>query len=681
MNAEVRIVGREKESCLLEDIYQKSMINGQVVWIYGASGVGKSALIQEFCHKKKNVCTGKFDSLHSSVPYSAIIKLLDNMCCILESGSLTITTGPEMRSILVSLLPQINNVVTLNSKERGEGEQINTTRFESKDNKLDERGFERLKQAIRIFFKEAIDVISSHFRLPTTIILDDLQWADDASLEILKPILNIGGGEGLENYDWKGLLCIGAYRNDELDETNPFWKFKKMSKFERNGKNRIELPLKNLKLSDVINVLSDFLQLTPSQAESLGKHVYDATRGNSLFVCRYIQHIRERNFLSSSQDLDDRSIHEGITALRGKILSKDIDGSDGIIAFLADEINNLPHRSASQILKVASLLGYNVDIHLLEVIVEDLEIDTLRFPYLSILELLESNRFIILENGKESFHFVHDRIHQAAYYLCHQEGDFRQVSLRLGQIILNKFSYQFDCDHSKSRSRFLQAVNQMNRGRALIDTKEDQENLARLNLQAAKVVLRLSAFNVAQNHLETSLELLGVNCWEIHYDLTLTISNLLASVLTGNGLMDQSLKLIDQISERSNCVDDRCDAQILKLEVLACINQLDQCFELSQKILVQLKLPKVPLNPGLITIIPAMLAVKKMLKPFTSEDILILPLCENSRIQRAVKICKLENEVIFASCTCSNVNDLVWNPPCHKFPFYVLWLFWLLKNL
>jgi predicted ATPase len=647
MNEEIRIVGRERECCLLEKIYQESMTYGQVVWIFGASGVGKSALIQEFSHKKKNICIGKFDFVTSTVPYSVIVKILLDLCSILENENLTITIGPDTLSILSPLLPQIRNVTKLHCQEEegggGRGEYETVTRFEAIEKKIGERGFERLKEAIWVFMKEAIETSYSLSKLPTTIIVDDLQWVDDASLEILKPILKLGGKGGKNS--WKGLLCIGAYRDNEVDDTTPFWQWKRMSSFETNGATWTELPLSNLTLSDVIEILSATLRQAPLQAESLGRLIHGVTRGNALFVRRYLQHIREQKCLSLNQNSDTWNADDEITP-HVEVLSN--NNNDEVIAFLGEEISNLPQKAASEILKIASCLGNNVDVDLLESIVHEFEIDMLQCPFISMLEMLETKCFIILDSDKRSFHFAHDRIHQAAYHLCNQEEDAKRFSLRLGRFILSIAGYDDSCHDSKSRSRFLQGVNQLNRGKELIDTAEDHENLARLNLKAAKEVLKFSALNVAQNHLETSLELLGRNCWDIHYDLTLAISNMLAAVLTGNGLMDQSIKLIDQISERSNCVNDRCEAQILKLEVLACMNQLDKCFELSQDIFAELNLPKLPLNPGLTTIIPAMLAVKKRLKPLTSEDILKLPRCENIRVQHAVKICKLENHGNFA---------------------------------
>jgi hypothetical protein len=98
------------------------------------------------------------------------------------------------------------NVTTYNAEEGGGGgKQATATQFEGKENKIGDRGFERLKQAIRVFMKEAIDTTSSHFKLPTTIIIDDLQWADGASIEILKPMITLGGGRG-DKSSWKGFL-------------------------------------------------------------------------------------------------------------------------------------------------------------------------------------------------------------------------------------------------------------------------------------------------------------------------------------------------------------------------------------------------------------------------------------------------------------------------------------------
>jgi predicted ATPase len=150
----------------------------------------------------------------------------------------------------------------------------------------------------------------------------------------------------------------------------------------------------------------------------------------------------------------------------------------------------------------------------------------------------------------------------------------------------------------------------------------------------------LSAFNLAKAHLLTAVDLLGENCWENHYHLTLSIHNLLASVLSGNGSMLECLDLIETISKKCICSRDGYLTQVIRLEILACINRLEECLNASMTMLTELQFPKIPTNPGLTSILPAILGVKKLLKPFSSEDILSLPLCTDCRIQHAMRICK-----------------------------------------
>jgi predicted ATPase len=289
-------------------------------------------------------------------------------------------------------------------------------------------------------------------------------------------------------------------------------------------------------------------------------------------------------------------------------------------------------------LKLASILGPEFDRSILELIVPNIiTSDMSNDSLLEIFDYLESKCLIVQEKDKRLFRFLHDRIYQAAFQLASQEHNLEKLSLQIGRIIL-----KIDTKSRSLSSRFrrLLAVDQFNRGRVLIDTIDGREELAILNLTAAEDVLQMSAFKLAQSYLEVSLELLGGNCWETHYLLTLKISNLLASVLSGNGLMSESLVLIDEINVHCKCLEDRHDTQIIKLDILACTNQLDRCLEESQKMLAESRFPVLSFDPGLIQIVPAILGVKRLLKRLSIEDIVIMPLCNDKRIQHVIKIRK-----------------------------------------
>jgi predicted ATPase len=606
------IVGRDKERYRLEYIYKECMNCSQVVWISGASGVGKSALIQHFLHDKKNVCCGKFDFIKSSIPYSTIIKILHELSFLLEVENSNLRLGPEVTSVLSKLLPQIHNVTTQLEIEGGLDRII--------ESKNSEWGFQQLKQAIRVFTEVAVDAISSSTNLPVIFHIDDLQWADDASLEIIKALFD---GNDVMNQ----LIFIISYREDEVDDDGAIGLCKDL--IIQSNYMCSEISLGNLTYDNVISLVSSRTNLRYEQAKYLGGLIYDVTRGNSLFVRRYLNQVIKQRLIRKCQCSDDWEIDDS------KIGARVMEGED-IVSFIAQEINNLPS-PVSELLKVSSLLGQEVEIALLKSVLLGLDFDLSKFSFSDILECLESKCLITIKTDKKTFHFVHDRIYQAAYNLSIQGNDLEKLSLRIGRILLN---IEDEFQSQSSLFQLLLAVDQMNRGSSLVHTIDGKEELAELNLKAAKEVLKVNAFKLAQSYLEKSLEILGEKCWEIHYHLTLRISNLMASVLLGNGLMDQSMHLIDHICMNCTNSDDSREAQIVKLEILACTNQLDRCLEMSQGMLSELRICAIPSNPGLRDIIIAMAKVQRLLRPLSSENILDLPICKDCKIQHAMKICK-----------------------------------------
>ena len=160
----------------------------------------------------------------------------------------------------------------------------------------------------------------------------------------------------------------------------------------------------------------------------------------------------------------------------------------------------------------------------------------------------------------------------------------------------------------------------------------EKVELARLNLLAAEEVIATSAFNMAQDFLKTGINLLGMRPWTQQYELTLEINNKLAFVLFNNGSMDECLRLIDQIYRRSRCEEDRYEAQFLHVEVLASLNRLNECIDVTMNILSQLGHRKLPKNPSLLHIISCLVGVKKLLRNKSNADLLSLPLCEDKRL-------------------------------------------------
>jgi predicted ATPase len=208
-------------------------------------------------------------------------------------------------------------------------------------------------------------------------------------------------------------------------------------------------------------------------------------------------------------------------------------------------------------------------------------------------------------------------------------------------------------EHTSSRQwPVVLAVDQLNRGSDLVGNVAEKVELAQLNLLAAEEVITTSAFKMAQDFLEPGIDLLGMRRWTHQYELTLKISNKLAFVLFGNGSMDVCLCLIDQIYIRSRCEEDRYEAQFLHVEVLASLNRLNECIDVSMSILSQLGHRKLPKNPSLLHIIPGLVGVKKLLRNKSDQDLLSLPLCDDKRL---LAIIRHRTFVLETQAKCQNV--------------------------
>src|SRR6185312_2840371 len=117
--------------------------------------------------------------------------------------------------------------------------------------------------------------------------------------------------------------------------------------------------------------------------------------------------------------------------------------------------------------------------------------------------------------------FLHDRVQQAAYEGIPQ-GERKAVHLKIGRLLRNSLSEQQREEH------LFDIVYQLNRGRELLTDEGERDELAQLNLAAAKKARASAAFDVHREYAEIALALGGTTAWaekqrfmhELHMELT-----------------------------------------------------------------------------------------------------------------------------------------------------------------
>jgi predicted ATPase len=290
-----------------------------------------------------------------------------------------------------------------------------------------------------------------------------------------------------------------------------------------------------------------------------------------------------------------------------------------------------------EILKLASFLGSTVELSILEVIIPHFHTNILPGEVTHNLESAVQQDIISFQSEKTLLAFTHDGIHRAFYHLEQSINVRKLIHLETGRRLLE---VRDTVCLETSENILISIVNQLNLGRQLVHGVKERLELANLNFDAAEYMMTCNAFKIAQEYLETSLEILGSNRWKKQYHLTLKVSNLLSSILLGNGLMEETLSLVDEIFHHAICEEDQIRAQIYRIHVLACVNRLEECLEAGLKALCSLGYPKLPKNPNLIHIIPLFYKIRKLMKSMRDEDVLSLKSCDESRIHNLLEICK-----------------------------------------
>src|SRR5262249_45652016 len=113
---------------------------------------------------------------------------------------------------------------------------------------------------------------------PLALFLDDLQWLDAATLDLLEDLLT--------RPDVQHLMLLGAYRDNEVDSAHPL--MRKLEAIRRAGAALQEIVLAPLACEDLGRLIADTLRCEPERATSLAQLVHEKTAGNPFFAIQFI---------------------------------------------------------------------------------------------------------------------------------------------------------------------------------------------------------------------------------------------------------------------------------------------------------------------------------------------------------------------------------------------------------
>lgn len=451
-----KLYGRDREIQLLKDkINRSGKDKFKIIKISGNAGVGKTSLVNKIIPDIQNsgriFIKGKCSQIDQQTPYQVIsdvfqdfihqfLKNPDNRINkfqnrinreFLKAANVLTKIIPDLE-LLTGPLPALQSLGPVESKNR-----------------------------LQVSFIEFIKIISTG-NTPIVLFIDDFQWIDYSSIDLLQSaLLNIGADNSL--------TVIIAYRQFELVNNSNVTHF-----FDSiQSKTDLEIKLDTLQKSSIAKLLSNTLNCSNKDSYPLSDLILAKTNGNPFYTKVFLENLYDEKILTfnyNSQTWQWDTIH-----------IKALSGMENVVDLLISGLNKLD-KNHIIILNCAACLSENFDPATLSIILD------MSATYISksLLEIKNYGYITQLNNDKSQYRFSHDRIQQAAYSLI-PETDLISVHLNIAQK-LNHIVKQND-------KNILRIVNHYNMGASQINSQDEIQKLIGLNIKAGQIARDQSAWN------------------------------------------------------------------------------------------------------------------------------------------------------------------------------------------
>ena len=536
-----KLYGRALEIETLLTAFDRVVAGGrpELVLVSGYSGIGKSVLVNEL-HKplvppRGLFASGKFDQYKRDIPYATLAQAFQSLIRPLLSKSeeelskwryaLREALDPNGQ-LIVGLVPELKAVI---------GEQP----------PVPELPEQQAQRRFQLVFRRFINVFARPEH-PLALFLDDLQWLDAATLDLMEYLLT--------QPDVKHLLLIGAYRDNEVDPAHPL--MRKLEAMRQAEASLQDIVLAPLTREDLVQLIADSLHCEPGHARPLAELVHDKTTGNPFFAIQVVSALFEEGLL----------IFDNVEAR----WSWDLNGiqakgyADNVVDLMVRKLTRLAPETQNA-LKQLACLGNNAEFPMLGVVYRD-SLEQLH------AHLAEAVGKELILRSKDSYRFLHDRVQEAAYSLIPQESR-AEAHLRIGTLMASH------TPPDKLEEGIFEIVNQLNRGSHLVTSAAERERIAELNVIAGRRAKVSTAYASALKYLHAGQRLLTDDAWRHSYDLVFSIEYLLAECELLTTDMATAENRLSMLAERAKTARDVALVTRLRLTLYTALDRSDRGVE------------------------------------------------------------------------------------------------------
>ncbi len=579
-----KLYGRDSEvQALLAAFERTSRGRSEMMLVAGFSGIGKTAVVNEvhkpITRQQGYFIKGKFDQFNRDLPLSAIVQALQGLIgqILTESDvklaqwrNHILNAVGKNGQILIEVLPELERVI---------GPQP----------VVSELSGNAAQHRFNLLFQKFIAVFTTSAH-PLVMFLDDLQWADSASLQLLNQLME----------DTSHLLLLGAYRDNEVSPAHPL--ILTVEELAKAGATVNTITLDALSFSDTNLLVADTLHCSTESSVPLTELMERKTQGNPFFITQFLKALYEDGNLFFNDSLC--SWECDIAQIASLSLTNDV------VEFMAQQLQKLTSETQNT-LKLAACIGNQFELQTLAIATEQSQAETaatlwqalekgLIIPTSEVYKFYSTSDFESPNRSEASrrdpvkgchnaYRFLHDRVQQAAYSLVTEEKK-PAVHLRIGQLL------QQQLDVERDNNQLFSVVNHLNKGLHLITDSLERHELLQLNAAAGYRASTSSAYKAAFSYFQTARQLLPEHSWQQHYELTKQIYTDTINNAYLSGDFDQMETLFEEAREQTHTLLDRVPLYEIKIQSLAAQHRLPETVQLGLETLHNLgvHLPEQP---------------------------------------------------------------------------------------
>ena len=558
-----KLYGRESEvETLLAAFERVSQGTTEMMLVAGYSGIGKSVLVAEvhkpITQKRGYFIAGKFDQFQRNIPYSAIVRAFQGLMrqLLTESTSQLNFWREKLLAafgyngqVIIDVIPEVELIV-------------------GKQPPIPELGPSESQNRFNLVFQNFIRAFCAKEH-PLVIFLDDLQWADSATLNLTKLMMT--------DADTQYLFLIGAYRDNEVNLNHPLTAALEEIRAEGATVNQITLaPLQSKHISQLI---AETVHSDTSAVKPLAELIVRKTGGNPFFVNEFLKTLHAENLLTF--DFECLRWQWNIAEIEAQGIT------DNVVDLMIAKLKKLP-KLTQKVLRLAACVGADFDLDALSIIceksIQEIFIN-LKIAVQSglIQPTSELNEELLIRGYK----FAHDRVQQAAYSLIDDDRK-KAVHLQIGRLLLANLSIE------ERSEKIFEIVDHLNIGRELITDEPELVKLAQLNLEAGKKAKESTAYAAAlAQYFTPGIEILPVDTWKKHYDLTFNLYRERSECEYLCRNFDKAEEFFNLILSQAKSNLDKAETYIIRIVLCENIGKYTEAIQIASEALktVDLSLP------------------------------------------------------------------------------------------